>query len=80
MACKPQRLYSFAEAVGADGMPLRDAGRPSQTVSWGGSTVLCTRNVRFELADHANCAAKGLTAAGFGAVDLASRGATVRFK
>ena len=45
---KPRRLYSFGEAIGADGLPLAEAGKaPGQNVSWGGSTILCTRNVKF---------------------------------
>ena len=74
---QPRRAFTFAEAVDANGNPIKRGDKP---LAWGGDTVLCTRNVRFELADHVNCAAKGLTAAGFAAIDLAGRGATVRFK
>ena len=43
--------------------------------------MLCTRDFKFELSDHKDCAANGLTAAGFAAVELPGRaGATVRFK
>src|SRR4029079_13548984 len=67
---KPQRLYSFGEAVGSDGQPIRDSARPRSqnaplAVSWGGSTVLCTRNSKFELIDHKDCSGAGLTATGF---------------
>jgi uncharacterized membrane protein len=73
-----RRLYSFAEAVGGDGQVVRRSDRP---VSWGGETILCTRNVKFELSDHKDCVDKGLTAAGFATVELAGRsGTTVRFK
>jgi len=79
---KPQRLYSFAEAVGSDGLPLADAGKAAaQNVSWGGSTILCTRNVKFELSDHKDCGNNGLTATGFATVELTgSSGTTVQFK
>ena len=75
---KPRKLYSFAEAVDANGQVIKRADKP---LAWGGSTTLCTRNVRFELNDHKDCAASGLTATGFAAIDLAGRpGATVRFR
>jgi uncharacterized membrane protein len=75
---KPQRLYSFGEAIGPDGLPLKGAERAA---SWGGSTILCTRNVKFELSDHKDCNGSGLTATGFATVELAgSSGTTVQFK
>jgi uncharacterized membrane protein len=86
---KPRRLYSFGEAVGPDNQPLRDSARPTgqsgatpaPAVSWGGSTILCTRNSRFELADHRDCGSNGLTATGFATVDISGTGATtVQFK
>jgi uncharacterized membrane protein len=78
VAGKPRRLYSFAEAVDPHGQAVRRANKP---LSWGGSTQLCTRNVKFEISDHKECIGKGLTPAGFAAIDLAGRsGATVRFR
>jgi uncharacterized membrane protein len=79
---KPGRLYSFGEAVGSDGLPLADASKgAAQNVSWGGSTILCTRNVKFELSDHKDCGNNGLTATGFATVELTgSGGTTVQFK
>jgi len=87
---KPRRLYSFGEAVGSDNQPLRDAARPagqnaapavSANLSWGGSTILCTRNSKFELSDHKDCGGNGLTATGFATVELSPTGATtVQFK
>jgi len=75
---KPRKLYSFAEAVDANGQVIKRADKP---LAWGGATTLCTRNVKFELSDHKDCAATGLTATGFAAIDLAGRpGATVRFR
>ena len=77
---QPPRLYSFAEAIGADGLPIREPGRDGQTMSWGGSTILCTRNVKFELSDQNDCAANGLTATGFATVELSAGATTVQFK
>jgi len=75
---KPQRLYSFGEAIGPDGLPLKGAERAA---SWGGSTILCTRNVKFELSEHKDCSGSGLTATGFATVELAGSSATtVQFK
>jgi uncharacterized membrane protein len=75
---EPRRLYSFAEAVGADGQRSKETSRP---LSWGGGTILCTRDVKFELSDHEDCAGKGLTATGFATIELnARRGTTVHFK
>ena len=74
---KPRRLYSYAEAIDANGHVLVRSGK---RLTWGGDTLLCTRNVRFELSDHADCPAIGLTAAGFATIDTARGGpATVRF-
>ena len=43
--------------------------------------MMCTRGSKFEIADQSDCVAKGLTATGFAAIDLAGRNpATVRFK
>ena len=79
---KPRRLYSFGEAVGADNQPLpRPTGQTAPTVSWGGSTILCTRNSKFELTDHKDCGSNGLTATGFATVEMSGSGATtVQFK
>ena len=71
----PRRLYSFGEAVGVDGLPIK-----GERTSWGGATVLCTRNVKFELNDHKDCAGAGLTATGFATVELTGAGTTVQFK
>jgi uncharacterized membrane protein len=78
VAGKPRRLYSFGEAVDATGQVIRRGDKP---LAWGGTTTLCTRNVKFVLADHKDCPGKGLAPAGFAAIDLAGRsGATVRFR
>jgi uncharacterized membrane protein len=73
-----RKLYSFAEAISGDGQVVKRADRP---LAWGGETILCTRNVKFELSEHRDCVDNGLTAAGFATVELASKGGTtVRFK
>ena len=73
-----RKLYSFAEAIGGNGQPIQRADRP---MAWGGETILCTRNVKFELSDHKDCGSNGLTATGFATVELAgSSGTTVQFK
>ena len=78
IAGHPLRLYSFGEAVDADGQPLK---RGDKALAWGGDVSLCTRNVKFELTDRTDCAAKGLSSAGFAMFDLAGRSTTiVRFK
>jgi len=72
------RVYSFAEAVSDSGAVIERKGRP---LAWGGDKRLCVRNSRFEIEDHNDCAARGLTAQGFAAVELPqSAGATVRFQ
>ena len=73
-----QAATASREAIGANGQPIQRAERP---LAWGGETILCTRNVKFELIDHKDCAGQGLTAAGFATVELAGRAGTrLRFK
>src|SRR5436190_10932867 len=74
---QPKKLYSFAEAVDAEGRALQQGGKP---LAWGGDAVMCTRSSKFEIGDQTDCVAKGLTSAGFTAIDLAGRSPTVRFK
>jgi len=71
------RVYSYGEAVDADDQVVQRGGK---ALIWGGDKMLCTRDVKFELDDHGNCAAGGLTATGFAIIDIASRGGIVRFK
>jgi len=68
-----RKLYSFAEAIGSNGQPIQRTDRP---MAWGGETILCTRNVKFELLDHKDCAGQGLTSTGFASVELAGRSGT----
>lgn len=72
------RVLSYAEAVDGAGAAIERKGR---ALAWGGVTRLCVRNSRFEIRDHEDCAARGLTAQGFSAVEVSGRtGATVRFR
>jgi uncharacterized membrane protein len=74
----PHRLYSYAEAVDGNGRTIKRGDVP---LAWGGSVALCTRDGRFELADHKDCAARGLNSAGFTAIDVGKQPATtIRFK
>ena len=74
----PRRVYSYAEAVDGSG---RTAKRGDAALTWGGTLALCTRDGRFELADHKDCAARGLNSAGFAVIDLGNQPAMiVRFK
>lgn len=75
---RPQRLYSYAEAIDKDGQTVK---RGDQWLTWGGATVLCTRADRFEISDHTDCAAKGLDTMGFALVDLGNGGSpTLRLR
>jgi uncharacterized membrane protein len=72
----PHRLYSYAEAVDSNGRTIKRGDVP---LVWGGTVALCTRDGRFELADHKDCAARGLNSAGFAVIDV-QPSTTVRFK
>lgn len=74
----PLKIYSYAEAVDGNGAAIKAGGKP---LAWGGDVALCTRDGKFELSDHKDCKARGLTEAHFAAIDLAGQpAATVRFK
>ncbi len=74
----PHRIYSYAEAVDGNGRAIM---RDDTLLSWGGNVHLCTRDGKFELSDHKDCAARGLNSAGFAVIDTGGRpSATVRFK
>jgi uncharacterized membrane protein len=77
VAGRPRRLFSYAEAVDGSGNVIVKRGKP---LAWGGDAVLCTRNVRFELQDHADCAGKGLSSASFAVIDGNRAGAAVRLR
>ncbi len=75
---EPRRLYTYAEAVDAQGLLVK---RGEQALAWGGDVPLCTREGKFELNDHKDCAARGLMSAPFAAIDVSGRPSTVvRFK
>jgi len=75
---EPHRIYSYAEAVDGDNRTVMRGDKP---LAWGGAVTLCTRDGKFELADHKDCAARGLNSAGFAAIDLTGQPAmTLRFK
>ncbi len=63
---QPQRIYSFGEAVDRQGRIVR---RGVSALTWGGTTMLCTREVRFELSEHTDCAGNGLSSTGFARIE-----------
>ena len=74
----PRRLYSYAEAVDGNGRTIMRGDTP---LAWGGNVALCTRDGKFELADHKDCAARGLNTAGFALIELGNNpSTTVRFR
>jgi uncharacterized membrane protein len=74
----PHRLYSYAEAVDGNRRTIRQG---DAALSWGGTVALCTRDGKFELADHKDCAARGLNSTGFAVIDVGGKpSTTVRFK
>jgi uncharacterized membrane protein len=64
---EPLRFYSYAEAMDADGRTVQRGGA---AMAWGGKTVLCTREGRFEVTAQKDCAAHGLNSAGFAVIDM----------
>jgi uncharacterized membrane protein len=74
----PHRLYSYAEAVDGNGRTVKRGDTP---LAWGGTVALCTRDGRFEVSDHKDCATRGLNSAGFAVIDLGAQPSMiVRFK
>ncbi|MGE0753450.1 MAG: DUF1036 domain-containing protein [Variibacter sp.] len=73
-AADAKHLYSFAEAIDENGAPI---AKGTATLAWGGSVILCTRDLKFEIDDQKDCSARGLRGTGFAPVDA---GATVRFR
>jgi uncharacterized membrane protein len=69
-------VYSYAEAVDGNGRTIRQC---DSALSWGGNVALCTRDGKFELSDHKDCAARGLNSAGFATIDVKPT-PVVRFK
>ena len=77
IAGTPKKVFSYAEAIDTNGQALASGGKP---LAWGGETTLCTRSAKFELYDHLDCVARGLTQSGFAAIELGKGTATIRFK
>jgi uncharacterized membrane protein len=74
----PHRLYSFAEAVDGNGRTVMHDDAP---LAWGGIVPLCTRDGKFELADHKDCAARGLNKPSFAVVEVGAQpAASVHFR
>jgi uncharacterized membrane protein len=69
----PHRLYSYAEAVDGKGRTIRRGDAP---LFWGGKVALCTRDGKFELSNHKDCAARGLNSAGFAVIDTGANPST----
>jgi uncharacterized membrane protein len=77
MPAQPKRVLSYAEAVDGSGRAVLVAGKP---LNWGGPTMLCTRDIKFEFTEQGDCPTRGLAATGFAAVDFAGgAGKTLRF-
>jgi uncharacterized membrane protein len=73
-----RRVYSYAEAIDANGQVVKRGTKP---LTWGGRTMLCTREASFEISNQKDCSSRGLNAAGFASVEMAAQGATtLRFK
>jgi uncharacterized membrane protein len=73
---QPKRIFSFAEAVDNENRTVRFKDKP---LNWGGATVLCTRENKFEINEQGDCGSRGLAATGFAAVDMSNGGKTLRF-
>jgi uncharacterized membrane protein len=70
----PRRLYSYAEAVDASGRTIK---RDDAPLAWGGEVPLCTRDGKFDLSNHKDCAARGLNSAKFAVIDVGANPSTV---
>jgi uncharacterized membrane protein len=68
-----RRIYSYAEAVDANGQLIKRDGKP---INWGGRTMLCTRGDSFEVSDQKECSTRGGNTLGFASVELAAQGPT----
>ena len=78
IAGQPKRIFSFVEAVDPDGRAIQLGGKP---LVWGGGTMLCTRDIKFEISEQGNCGSRGFATAGFGQIDVAGEeGKTLRLK
>lgn len=74
----PDHVFSFAEAVDAQGRRLARGGR---ALVFGGAAALCVRASEFDFPDQADCAARGGANVGFLRVTFdGRRRAVVRFR
>ena len=73
---QPRQVFSFAEAVDANGRTIEQKGKP---LAWGGTKMLCTRDGKFEFGEQGDCGSRGLATTGFAAVDMSGGGKTLRF-
>lgn len=70
-------IYSFGEAVDENGPIISADNIP---LIWDGDTLLCTQSTRFNISDHENCEAKGMTPTRFRRIDLGgARSWTIRY-
>lgn len=70
-------IYSFGEAVDENGPIISADNIP---LIWDGDTLLCTQSTRFNIADHENCEAKGMTPTRFRRIDLGgAKSWTIRY-
>ena len=69
-------MFSFAEAVDNENRTVKYRDK---ALNWGGTTQLCTRESKFEINEQGDCGTRGLSAAGFTAVDMSGGGKTLRF-
>ena len=72
---QPKRIFSFAEAVDAENRAVKFKDKP---LNWGGTTMFCTREYKFEINEQGDCGGRGLASTGFTAVDMSSGGKTLR--
>jgi uncharacterized membrane protein len=73
---QPKQLFSFAEAIDANGRAIKLKDKP---LNWGGAKMLCTRESKFEVSDQSDCSNRGLATTGFAAIDMTGGGKTLRF-
>jgi uncharacterized membrane protein len=73
---QPKRILSFAEAIDGNGRAIRIKDK---ALNFGGAVMLCTRESKFEVTDHSDCATRGFVATGFALVDMTGGGRTLRF-
>jgi uncharacterized membrane protein len=73
---QPKQIFSFAEAVDNEN---RTVTYKDKALNWGGATQLCTREAKFEINEQGDCGTRGLSVAGFTAVDMSGGGKTLRF-